>query len=338
MGSSNFVNSAYTTRLDDRIRTGTPTFVYHASVVSGAVAAKAHASLDPQGVGLRESRDSVNHPVAVPIALGLDLTGSMGEVPVILQKGLMKLMGAFLDDKLSGKKYLGDGYPAILVGGFDDCPHMHCASGTVQVGQFESGIEIDDNLTNLWITHGGGGTQQESVQLLLYFLARHTAHDHWDKRGKKGYAFIFSDEEAYSAVLADEVKKIFGDTIQGDIPLADIVAEVQERYHLFYVLPDSTSYSTGENGVRRMRYWTKLLGQPYVLRLEDHAKVCELIVSCVALHESDTTLTDLAADGVADTGMTKALAPLGKVAGGAVSKYDASQLPVLAAGGGGERL
>ena len=76
-----------------------------------------------------------------------DVTGSMGRVPRILQANLCQLMGLLLD-----KGYLA--HPQILIGGIGDAT---CDHAPLQVGQFESGIEIDEDLAKLWLEGGGGG-------------------------------------------------------------------------------------------------------------------------------------------------------------------------------------
>ena len=40
-----------------------------------------HPALNPYGVGVRESRDSAEHPASLAIAVLFDATGSMGAVP-----------------------------------------------------------------------------------------------------------------------------------------------------------------------------------------------------------------------------------------------------------------
>jgi hypothetical protein len=189
MGGSSFSRDDYKARRVSYASMGTKDFHYDHDIRTGKTAARVHDSLSPKGVKIREARDSEAHPVSVPIAVLFDTTGSMSAVPEMLQKDLCKLMGYFLDDKASGKKYLGDGYPAIMVGAVDDYDAMYytrmAGEGCLQVGQFESGLEIDDNLGNMWLTGRGGGTYDESYQLGLYFMARHTAHDHMDKRNKK---------------------------------------------------------------------------------------------------------------------------------------------------------
>lgn len=244
-------------------------------------------------------------------------------------------MGMFLKDRTDGKNYLHDGYPAIMIAGCDDYAAIG-AEGALQVGQFESGLEIDDNLTNLWLTGQGGGNWGESYDLFLYFLARHTAHDHFDKRGKKGHVFIICDEPLFAGVSKLAVKAVIGDDIEADIPIKQIIAEVQEKYWLHCIIPNQTSHYSNQD---LRDGWKKAIGAQNVLLLDDPTKICELIVSTVALCEGSVDLDDLADDGLAVDAVHKALVPLSKSIG-EVSKYSAAGLPSVsgAAGGGTERL
>ncbi len=344
MGGSSFSRDDYNSRSTYRAAASIPVFKHDDDIKTGKVVASVHPSLDPFGVKIREARDSDAHPVSVPVAIMLDTTGSMQEVPRMIEKALPKLMGHFLEDKASGKKYLGEGYPAILISAVDDFDAMSMggsSKGTLQVGQFESGMEIDQNLENLWLTGNGGGTYHESYELGLYFMARHTAHDHMDKRGRKGHLFIIGDEHAYADVGADEVKSVIGDTLESDITLEEILEEAQEMYHVFFVIPNMTSYYDDKN---LEKWWVQRLGQQNVLKLEDPSKICELIVSAVAICEEHVGLDEIVSDGVG-AGVDGALVPLArqvmyaKNADNHPTAYSASALPeVKGDAGGSERL
>lgn len=333
MGASSYSRDDYVVRSSLRATTAktkgishtAATFAYDHDIKTGASKPKVHPSLKPTNA-MRECRDSATHPVSVPIGILMDTTGSMGRVPIMLQERLTRLMGCFLEDKASGKKYLGDGYPAIMIAAVDDFDAMRGPEGTLQVGQFESGIEIDDNLTNLWITSNGGGTYEESYELGLYFYARHTVHDHWEKRGKKGHLFIVGDEHAYRTVRKAQVAETIGDNIQADIPLAEVLAEVKERYHVFFIIPNMTNHY-GDPQLEKD--WVELLGQQNVLKLEDPSKICEMVAGAVAICEEYVGVDDLADDLHVGADFTKSLIPLSKV-GAAVGKYSAAGLPEIA--------
>ena len=100
------------------------------------------------------------------------------------------------------KGYLA--HPQILIGGIGDAT---CDRAPLQVGQFESGIEIDEDLAKLWLEGGGGGQQTESYELAMYFMARHTSIDCLEKRGQRGYLFLIGDEMPYPKVKRKEVAR-----------------------------------------------------------------------------------------------------------------------------------
>lgn len=305
MGSSYWNDDFYRDREAVRKAENKPVFAYDADVKAGKVAKKVHAQMDPKGVKIRESRDSKEHPDSLAIGVVFDITGSMGSVPGVLQAQLPKLMNLLLS-----KNYVKD--PQILIGAVGDTT---CDPGSLQVGQFESGIEIDEDLKKLWVVGGGGGQTTESYQNAMYFFARHTATDCFEKRGKKGYLFLIGDELPYQRVSKAEIKALCGEDLEADIMLADIVKEVQERYHVFYLIPQHTSHGRDP---RIQETWRKLLGAENVLLLEDEQAVCEMIGLTIGLCEGtaslDTARKDLQTAGASPTVVNSVAASLGTLA------------------------
>jgi hypothetical protein len=315
MGGSSWSDSHYSDRMEHRAATGAATFGHDADIRAGKVATAAHTSLDPKrvagpsspfaGKNIRECRDSTDHPTSNGVAVLLDVTGSMSRVPVTIQKKLVSLMGLLLR-----KSYLTD--PSILIGGIGDAT---CDQVPMQLGQFESGIEIENDLTNLFLEGGGGGQQMESYELALYFLARKTAMDCFEKRQKRGYAILIGDEMAYPKVDRHKVKEIFADTLEADISLAEIVAEVQAKFDLYYILPNLTNYYSDK---KIETFWRELLGQQFI-KLDDPEGVSELIATLIGVGEGAADLA-LVADDLKDIGaetsvaesVSRAIAPVGK--------------------------
>lgn len=297
MGTSRWSDDHYKERVNLRAATAEPTFKYSEDIGSGKTEAKAHKSLNPKDVGLRESCDSDAHPNSRAISIFLDVTGSMRQVPKIIQGKLPQLMGL-----LTRKGYLEQ--PHIMIGAIGDAPNPDKAP--LQVGQFESGIEIENDLTNLYLEGGGGGGMTESYELAMYFLARHTKMDCLDKRDEKGYCFFIGDEMPYKNVKAKEVENVIGDKLQGDIALEEIIEELQKKFEVYFILPKMTS-NFDHSSVRSR--WKELLGQNFIT-MDDPEGVSELIATIIGVNEgkveSDAIAMDLADMGV-DKGVAKAI-------------------------------
>jgi len=282
MGTRRWSNDDYHDRARLRARLGKDAFEHDHAIRQGGAEAKVHDKMNPHGVRVRESRDSAAHPHSHAVAVLFDVTGSMQGVPRILQANLPKLMGLLIR-----KGYLE--HPHILIGAIGDAT---CDTAPLQVGQFESGIEIEEDLGRLFLEGGGGGHITESYELALYFMARHTAIDCYEKRGKRGYLFVIGDEVPYPQIKRAEVAKVIGDAPQADIPIAELIEELERTYDVYFVLPKMTHHWNNPTVHRR---WVELLGQN-VLRLEDPAGICELIASTIGLAEGKVGLEGLADD------------------------------------------
>ncbi len=303
MGGTYWSDDHYRERASFLRKAGRSAFEYHDTVSRLPYhKRRVHKKMNPLGVTVRESRDSEAHPESRAVAVLFDVTGSMGFVPRIVQKNLCQLMGLLLR-----KNYLA--HPQIMVGGIGDAT---CDRAPLQVGQFESGIEIDQDLGRLWLEGGGGGQQTESYELAMYFMARKTSIDCLEKRGQRGYLFIIGDEMPYRRVKRKEVARVVGDKLGQDVRVEDLVAEVEAMYDTYYILPNLTAYYDDPKVHRR---WVRLLGQN-VIRLEDPEGISELIAATIGLAEGAVDLDGIGADleevgreGVTEA-VTRALVPV----------------------------
>jgi hypothetical protein len=296
MGSGIWSTNVYDAAASYRAATGASAFAH-----SDGGATAVHDDLNPFGVAVRESRDSDDHPESLALAVLFDVTGSMGHVPRTLQSKLPGLLGL-----LMRKGYVE--HPQILFGAVGDAT---CDRAPLQIGQFESDNRMDDDLGKILLEGGGGGQMTESYELAMYFMARHTALDCLDKRGRRGYLFLIGDELAYPKVKRREVAKVIGDETGEDIGMAAIVAELKRMYDVYFIIPEGAYYSADD---RLSGFWRTHLGQN-VIRLDDLGAVCETIALTVGLAEDAVDLEEgldhlreFGSD--AGTSVSRALAPL----------------------------
>ena len=234
-----------------------------------------HSNLDPKGIRMRESRDSADNPQSTPVIIALDVTGSMGMIAdVIAREGLGTLFTAILD-----RKPITD--PHVMFMGVGDANYDQAP---LQVSQFEADKRIIEQLTQIYLEHGGGGNNFESYNLPWYFASEHTVHDSYNKRGKRGYLFTVGDEESPKDLTKNQIKKFIGDYIQKPtIPPEESLEAAQRYYDVFHVV--ITEGSHAKHYLEPvMSSWTQLLGQ-HVIPLADHTKLAETIVSAIEVAE-----------------------------------------------------
>lgn len=228
-----------------------------------------HVLMNPKGVRARESRDSAEHPQSLSIVFALDVTGSMGEIPARLAKEeLPHFMKLLTDCKIPDPQIL---FMAVGDATSDRAP--------LQVGQFESTAELMDQwLTWSFLEGNGGGQGTESYELALYFLATHTSMDCFEKRKKRGYLLMTGDELPYPAVSRHQVETLIGDKLDDDVPVEEIVAELQESFEPFFLVPDP------DRRARCERRWRDLLGDRVVC-MTSPADTCYVSAGAIGLTE-----------------------------------------------------
>ncbi len=239
-----------------------------------------HLTLDPKGVKVRESRDSVDSPNATPVIVGLDVTGSMGMIAEAIAKGgLGTLFQGILDRKPVSN-------PHLMFMGIGDAS---CDVSPLQVSQFEADNRIVEQLTNLWLEGHGGNNNHESYDFPWYFAARHTEHDSIVKRGKRGYLFTVGDEQAPTVLKMGGIQKHLGYSPEVDVPSTLSLEEARRKYNVFHIIIEEGNYAR-YNLAAVKRSWQNMLGQN-VISLPDYSLLAETIVSAIQVAEGDDHTT-----------------------------------------------
>lgn len=239
--------------------------------------------LDPKGITMRESCDSVDNPNSTPVIVALDVTGSMGSVlDVIARKGLQVVA-----EELYARKPISD--PHIMFMGIGDV-HAH-DDAPLQVTQFEADIRIAEQLTKIWLERGGGGNSFEGYALAWYFAGMHTRTDSMDKRGKKGYLFTMGDEMPTPNLTAEHIESVMGyKPQQKEFTSDELFAMASRNYEVFHIIIEEGSFCRGSRMDSVVNAWTNVMGQR-VIRLSDHTKLGEAIISAIQVVEGDNVKT-----------------------------------------------
>lgn len=238
-------------------------------------------TLNPKGVKIRESRDSVANPNSNALIVGIDVTGSMGMIAEALaREGLGVLFQEVLD-----RKPIVD--PHLMFMAIGDAS---CDTAPLQVSQFEADDRIIAQLTDIYLEGRGGGNNWESYNLPWYFAANHTSIDCFEKRGKKGYLFTVGDEFPAQDLTREQILRVTGDSLQTDrLSNEELLTMVSRMYHVFHVIVEEGSCARS-HGSAVTDAWKKVLGQN-VLNLSDYRKLSEVIVSAIQVVEGATADT-----------------------------------------------
>lgn len=250
-------------------------------------------SLNPKGVKIRESRDSVANPESNAIIVGIDVTGSMGMIAEALAR---EGLGVLFQEILTRKPVTDPHLMFMAIG--DVVAHDQAP---LQVSQFEADDRIITQLTEIFLEGRGGGNQFESYNLPWYFAANHTSIDCFEKRGKKGFLFTVGDELPPDDLLRSHIETVTGDKIQTDrLSNEDLLTMVSRMYHVFHVIVEEGG-GCRHNVAGVTNAWKKVLGQN-VLNLSDYRRLSEVIVSAIQVVEGEKK-TDVIKSWSGDTAL-----------------------------------
>jgi len=236
---------------------------------------KIDPSLNPYGVKIRESRDSADNPESNAIILALDVTGSMG---IIADNLARKGLGTVCDEFLKRKPVVNPHFMTMAIGDvrYDTTP--------LQVSQFEADDRMIQQLTKIYIEHGGGGNDSESYDFAWYFAGTHTSIDCLEKRQRKGYLFTIGDESTPHGLTKEHIKRFLGEDVESDLTAEQCLALAEKMYHVYHIIIAEGSYPRNRGVDTVKTAWTNLMGQRAVV-LSDHTKLAELVISLIQMNE-----------------------------------------------------
>lgn len=225
---------------------------YHTKAASDIFEQKhLNEGMDPKSVVVRESRDSDEHPNSLAIIIGLDQTGSMGYIPHhLIKDGLPTLMAGIMENGILD--------PQVMFCAIGDAHNREEAP--LQISQFESSDELLDHwLTKVYLEGNGGGNNGEDYALVHRFAAQRTSIDCLEKRGEKGFLFTIGDDKSHRVIEKRYFEKYLGESEASDKTIAELIAEAQEKYHVYHV-----HVGTHEASGNVKNTWRELLGENFI--------------------------------------------------------------------------
>ena len=283
MGSGRYDSGTYTRSATLRASTGRKDFEYTES------ATKVHPTLDPLRInskpfGKLESRDNEEHPNSTAVVISFDVTGSNRSNAVVAQKKLNALMdglAAVIPD------------PQVAAWANDDwmVQGTRNLGAVMQMAEFESDNRVDEHLRNIILVGNGGGNDHESYDAVLYGAAYKTVLDCIEKRGRRGYLFMYADEPFPYTCDPKMIKDVFGDKVKEPIKIETLIADSRKLYNVYVLWP--------ENGYPHARdQYVKLFGKEFVIELQSPEMIVE---ACVGRVQVDAEKEAAAAAAVKGT-------------------------------------
>lgn len=231
--------------------------------------------LDPMNIVVRESCDSEFNPLSNAIMIGLDVTGSMGDIAHQLAKdGLGKLIEGILE-----KKPVTD--PHILFAAIGD---VRTDRAPLQVSQFETDLKMVEQLNKIYVEGNGGGNDTESYDLLWHFAATRTKIDCFEKRNNKGYLFTVGDEMPPAGISKNNFRKVYSGE-ERDYTPEELLVAAQKSYHVFHLIVEQGGYARFR-GNAVINQWKKMLGAR-AIPLNNYHYMPEVIIAAMMLSEAD---------------------------------------------------
>lgn len=236
-------------------------------------------TFNPINIAIRESRNSAEHPVTTPIIIGLDVTGSMGDIAIeLLRSGVGRSVQAILaSDTIRGPQIM---FMAVGDTKSDRSP--------LQVTQFESDNRMVAQLQMIWNHRGGGGNGGESYSLPWMFADKRVVADCINE-GRKGYIFTIGDEPVHRYMSPYEQEHTFGTTLyEGDVQAEQAYRAACKKWNIFHFYVDTNAYDE-----RVIRKSFEFMDDHFIKLSDPKLFLPEMIGAVIGLNEGTINIEQL---------------------------------------------
>lgn len=240
----------------------------------------------PRVEKLDDGRYKLNIGCPMPIESRVDTTGSMG--------GNVDVAMRVLPEAFECWTQVLEGFDIqVATGIFGDV----CDKFPLCRPQFEMNADKIVEQLSMMVPLRGGGDAPEDPDLGIFgaaYLCRH----YINRIGLKGYDFTITDAPGRGRVALDQLKRVFGDTVEqcvtdnghdvefrGSIELSDIWADLLDRAHAFVLIVDSYHET--------LDWWTQHVGQDRVVVLPNTKYIPHVQSAIIGLTEGTLELADV---------------------------------------------
>jgi hypothetical protein len=252
-----------------------------------AFATSVNPAFLPPNITLRTSSEGKR-----AVIIGLDLTGSMGQVPVALVNGglatLMKELKARQDIETPDVMFMGLG---------DVLDGRSSYNVAAQATNFQS--DADASKTELQQMYlggcAGGGNNTESYPLAWHFAAYKT-NPVCMMQGEKGLLFTIGDELCPAGISGADLAYFMGAKEARDMSSQELLAQARGSYEVFHLKlgnprTATTPYVQWEDILRDPQDPTK----SFVIPVENWQMIPEIIISVIARYCGKRAVSDVVA-------------------------------------------
>jgi hypothetical protein len=208
------------------------------------------------GPGKRVHSESKN-----PLIIAVDVTGSMAQWPAEIFDRLPLLYNTLAQ------------YRPDLEICFAAIGDAACDRWPLQVTTFASGFDLEQLLGALY-GEGGGGDAPES-----YGLFAHWVNTHVSVPNAEGLPFliVFGDVTMHTAVPRQQIQKLLGDGVQGDVDAIAAWRQVAKRWNTWFLRRPGGS----KNDVVD-KQWGQAIGERKILPIQDEQRAVDYAMGLVA--------------------------------------------------------
>ena len=226
---------------------------------------------------IRECCNSEEHPNTIPVILGLDVTGSMGNACAETAAALSQIVKELYN------KYKDIEIMTMGIGDFE------CDNYPLQCTQFESDVRIAEQMDQIYMEHGGGGNGWESYTAAWWYGLYRTKLDCFNDQGRKGIIITMGDEPLNPDLWKNKILNYLGKADSKNqeylFKTEDLYKEASKKFDIFHIAVDDPGdcYQNYKKIVDRS--FKAVIGENF--KISTINKLKDTICQCISLSISN---------------------------------------------------